>query len=80
MIFSVIVADKKIVDQTSYCFYTKTKLDQTIWIKILSEKFQPIALENIQFENWHTNDIKWTFLHVQLINIPIQGTQSNFSI
>ena len=46
--------------------------------KILSKELYPIALEINQYENRHTNNIIWTFWHVQLINIPIQRTQSNF--
>ena len=40
-------------------------------MEILSKEFKPIALENNQFEDWHTDNINWPFLHGQLINIPI---------
>ena len=39
--------------------------------EILSKEFKPTALEINQFENRHTNNVNWTFLHVQLINIPV---------
>ena len=47
-------------------------------MEIQSKELKLIALEVNQFENRHFNNIKGTFLHVQLNNIPIQGTQSNF--
>ena len=37
----------------------------------LLKKFKPIALEKNQFENRLTNNIIYTFLQVQFINIPI---------
>ena len=52
-------------------FTHKPNLSKKILMEILSRELKPIALEIIQFENRHTNNINWTFLHVQLINIPI---------
>ena len=40
-------------------------------MEILSKELQPIALQTNQFENRHTNNNNSTFLHAQLINIPI---------
>ena len=51
-------------------------LPHKIAIKALSEAFKPITLEKYEFKNRQNNITNWVFEHVQLINIPIQGTQS----
>ena len=53
-------------------------MTKNISMEILSKAFKPIDLEINQYKNRHTNYINWTFLHVRLINIPIQRTQSKF--
>ena len=47
-------------------------------MKILSKYLKLIASELIQFEDRHTKNINWTFLHVQLSDIPIWKKQSEF--
>ena len=59
-------------------FTHKPNLTKNISIEILIPLelnldclIKSIALEIIQFENRHTKNINWTFLHFQFINIPI---------
>ena len=53
-------------------------MTKNISMEILLEELEPIAAEINQLESRHTNNIDWTFLHVQLLNIPIWGTQIEF--
>ena len=45
-------------------------------METLSKDSIPKALENNEFESRHIKNISWTFSHVQPINFPIEGTQS----
>ena len=58
-------------DKQQIIFTHKQKLNKNVSMEILMKKFKAIALKNNQFGNRQNNNIDWTFLHVQLINIPI---------
>ena len=47
-------------------------------MEILSKEVESIALKISQFESRHTNNIFWTFLHAQVINVPVWRTRSKF--
>ena len=59
-------------------FTNKPKLTKSISMETLSTKFEPNVLEINQLEHRHTKEINWTFLHIQLMNIPIKGTELEF--
>ena len=45
-------------------------------METLSGEFNPIASEKYEFGKRQNKNMSWTFLNVQPINIPIQGTKS----
>ena len=55
--YSVNVADKKLVEQTTNHFYPNAKFDQKHLDGDLVKKLKPIALEIDQFEKRHTENI-----------------------
>ena len=64
------MAGKKLVKKQQNIFPPIPNVTRNISNEILSKELKSTALEFNQFENRHTNNINWTFLHVQLINIP----------
>ena len=45
-------------------------------METLSEEFEPVALENYEFQDRPNMNVKWNPLHFRTIKIPIGGTQS----
>ena len=71
-IFSVKAAQECLIKHTTNGLKMKPNcLKKKFWTETLTEEFQPVALENYEFENRQNNSIYKTFLHFWPIGIPI---------
>ena len=59
--------------------YKEPESDKNISMQTFSKEFIPIPLDNHLFENQNIRNDKWTFLHVQPVNIPIKN-QKTYSV
>ena len=74
VIFSVIVASKRLIEHKANYFYRMLIFEKEISMEIMSEELKPIALENYESENRKIMNIK-ILPQIRPIKILIKGTK-----